>query len=147
MKTPDSIAASAASKLKRNWAHSLVHLDGEDWPQSWRILPTTATNKSIAAMSTPALVTLTRRWLAMAAEHPGVSIDEQFWNVHGGQTLPQKVTVADVDTAAAVAAERDCPHRNWPTLLSIARVRQRRLREVNPGLPDDQMEYLPPLHD
>jgi hypothetical protein len=142
MKTPDDVAAAVAAKLKLNWAHSLAYPDSDDWPQRWTILPTTATNKSIAAIPVPHLVKLTRRWHTMVAEHAGVTVDEQTWNVHGGQTLPQKVTVCDVDAAAAVAGERDCLLSDWSTLVSIARARQLRLREVNPGLPESQMEYL-----
>ncbi|WP_186447036.1 Wadjet anti-phage system protein JetD domain-containing protein [Mycolicibacterium porcinum] len=142
MKTPDEVAASAAAKLKRCWAHSLIEPNGGEWPQHWTILATAATNKSVAAIAAPRLVELTRRWHAAAAEHPGLTFDEQTWNVHGGQTLPQKVRIADIDTAAALAAERDCPLGDWPTLLKLARARHAQLREVNPGLPASQMESL-----
>lgn len=142
MKTPDDVASGVAARLKLNWAHSLVHPDGGDWPQRWTILPTAATNKSIREIPAPHLVELTRRWHATAAEHPGVTIDEQTWKVHGGQTLPQKVAISDVDTAATMAGKRDCPLGDWPTLLTIARARQLRLREVNPDLSESQTEYL-----
>ncbi|MDX1873277.1 DUF2220 family protein [Mycolicibacterium sp. 120266] len=142
MKTPDDVAASAAAKLKRCWAHSLVDPDGGDWPQSWAILPKATTNKSIAAIPAPHLRELIRRWHIAAAQRPGVAIKEQFWKVHGGQTLPQEVTITDVDSAAAVAGERDCPLGHWSVLLTIARARELRLREVNPSLPESQMEFL-----
>ncbi|MEZ0054395.1 hypothetical protein ABIA30_005436 [Mycobacterium sp. MAA66] len=142
IKTPDDIAAAVAARLKLNWAHSLAFPNGDDWPHRWTILPAAATNKSIAAVPTPDLVDLTRRWRAMGIEHRGVTVKELTWKVHGGQTLPQKVTIADVDTAAAVAGERDCPLDNWSTLLTTARARQLQLREVNPGLPEPQMEFL-----
>ena len=75
MKTPDDVAAAVAAKLKLNWAHSLAYPDSDDWPQRWTILPTTATNKSIAAIPVPHLVKLTRRWHTMVAEHAGVTVD------------------------------------------------------------------------
>lgn len=142
IKAPEDIAAAVAAKLKRNWARSLAYSVNDGWPQRWTILPTTATIKSIAAIPAPHLVELTRRWHALAREHAGIAIDEQTWKVHGGQTLPQKVTIADIDTAAAIAGDRDCPLDYWPALLSAARARQLRLREVNPNLPQSQMEYL-----
>lgn len=142
MKTPEDVAALAAAKLKSSWAHSLVEPAGQDWPQSWTILASTATNKSVAAIAAPHLRDLTRRWHAVAAGHAGLTLDEQTWNVHGGQTLPQKVHVADIDTAAALAAERACPFGDWPTLLKLGRARQALLQQVNRGVTSIQMQAL-----
>lgn len=52
------------------------------------------------------------------------------------------MTISDIDTAAAIAGDRGCPLDYWPALLSAARARQLRLREVNPDLPQSQMEDL-----
>ena len=48
------------------------------------------------------------------------------------------MTIADVDTAAAVADDQDCPRNDWATVLTLARTRLQQLRAVNPSLPNSQ---------
>ena len=85
MKTPEQITAAVAAKLKSNWQDSLVDPADGDWPQSWTMLPTSTTNKAVAAIGASRLVELTRRWRAPAVEYRGVSVDKQTWNYTAGK--------------------------------------------------------------
>lgn len=142
MRTPEQVADAVAKHLHAVWAETITGADTTRWPKTWTLLPKNTTRADLDN-KLAAIAPTSRRWHQLAATQPGVQVHEHHWNLHGGQTLPQAVTVTDIAAAAVWCEDRLAPHSlPWTRWLEIAGERAGQLQQIAPHLPAGDLAGL-----
>ncbi|WP_193748586.1 Wadjet anti-phage system protein JetD domain-containing protein [Gordonia terrae] len=143
MRAPDDIRVAVGKYLQNTWPTTIADIADKSWPKTWTLLAEKTPGKSILDNLTHNAAT-TRVWSELAQSQPGLELDTKTWRVMGGQTLAQRLTIANA-TAAAQFVRSDAPYgepRRWSLWLSVAQRRAGVLRTTNPALSDTAVAHL-----